>query len=142
MKKLLLIALIILIIYFSGCIENIPLVEGFSFKSGSGTCGNGESNAEIKLNESKIIFSGYVVAPAPCYNLKASYSLEDVRKSSGVIVITITEESFGDVCVQCLGKITFNGEIPINKELWESGNYGVKVIYNGEELAKLYNYEI
>jgi hypothetical protein len=143
-----LLILSILLISISGCIQS-SLIEGFTFNSGKGTCTSREnSTAEITMTDNKINFSGYVISPDPCYELKASYSIKKVEfakaPTTDVITVTITKlgSNLAVVCIQCIGEIPFNGEIIVNKDMWNSGNYGIEIVYEGKELTRLYNYVV
>jgi hypothetical protein len=145
MNLKILLILLILLISISGCVQN-PLIEDFTFNNENGSCGSGESTAEMRLSDNKITFSGYAITSTPCYKLNASYSSGKIKPEKGpetdVITITITKEGIEGACIQCIGKIPFNGEITVNKEIWQKGDYGIEIIYEGKELARIYNYVV
>jgi len=143
-KWLFLILIILIIINFSGCVQT-SIIQDFKFNSGEGGCAEKLTDiADIKLEDNKIIFSGFITTPTPCYELKASYSIDKIEfakaPTTDVITITIIKEPVGDVCIQCIGEISFNGELTINREMWNSGHYGVEIIHDGKELTRLYSY--
>ncbi len=146
MKKLLVLVIfvILIIINSSGCVQpSGSIVQDFKFNSGEGRCG-GRNEADMELKNNKIIFSGFIGASTPCHKLKASYSINRVEftraPTTDVITITITKEPVGEVCIECIGEVSFSGEMTINREMWDSGHYGVEIVHEGKELTGLYSY--
>jgi hypothetical protein len=145
MNLKILLILLILLISISGCIQN-SVIEGFTFNSENGRCTSREnSTVEMTMSDNKIKFSGYILT-SPCDDLKASYSINRVEfakaPTTDVITITIATVKKGGTCIQCIGEIPFNGEITINKDIWNSGNYGIEIVHEGKELARIYNYVV
>jgi hypothetical protein len=119
--------LLFFIIFISGCIQTTPVIEDFTFNSGESRCASGgEEEIEIVGGDNKILFSGYVITSDPCHELKASYSLKD-----SVIEINITNIRTSDVCILCVGNVSFDGEIKIRE-----GHYTLRIVSEETILAE------
>lgn len=100
-------------------------VTNFTFNSGTGSCNSGKQT-EIIGEDNKIKFSGSIGTPNPCYELKGFYS-----KNGSNITIEITSKSVGEICIQCVGSVPFDGYLEISE-----GHYKTKIIYNERIVAE------
>jgi hypothetical protein len=91
-----------------------------------------QSAATIHCDGGVLTFEGSVVAPNPCYYLKAN--LDVVDGSNVVIGITAMPASLGEdaYCVECVGGIAFDGTL----ELSGVCSKIVSIVYNGATIAE------
>jgi hypothetical protein len=95
------------------------------FTSGQGSCTLATQNVSVWVEGRSIKFSGVIGLPTPCYTLNASYEMVD----DGTIIIRIEKTPIGKYCIQCVGSISFKGEI----RGLETGEYMLE-IFAGKRL--------
>jgi hypothetical protein len=103
------------------------------FNQVQGNCAAADqSAATIHCDGGVLTFEGSVVAPNPCYYLKAN--LDVVDGANVVIGITAMPASLGEdaYCVECLGEIAFDGTL----ELFGVCSKIVSIVYNGATIAE------
>lgn len=105
-----------------------------AFVSLGGSCTAGEGpTAIISLHCDSVFFSGSVIAPTPCHRLEAELVIPNTLLYPQTFIVDITaQEAPGTICIQCLGKIPFKGEI---RHL-DPGEYEIQVCYQGSTLAQ------
>ncbi len=103
------------------------------FTSGQGSCTLATQNASIWVEGGIVRFSGIIGLPTPCYTLNASHEIVDDRTNGRTIIIRIQKtpigKSIGKYCIQCVGSVSFKGEIRGLK----TGEYMIK-IFAGDRL--------
>ena len=96
----------------------------FEYKSvGCSSCESKISSFDISGN--RIIFSGNVWVPNPCYSLKA-----EIKEEDSVLSIHLVAISSKKLCIQCIGQINFKGEI---LDISKSINL-VRIYYGNEKI--------
>jgi len=105
-----------------------------AFTSLETRCAAGEgSTTTISLRGDKVFFSGYAIASTPCHELEAELVLSTTLQYPQAIVVNISAQEASDaICIQCLGKIPFKGEI---RNL-EPGEHEIQICYQGSTLAQ------
>lgn len=113
---------------YSGC----PTPE-LTFRSLGGNCTAGEgSTATISLWGNEVLFSGSVIAPTPCHELEAELVIPSNTIYPQGIIVNITAYDRGTICIECLGKLAFSGEI----EHLNPGEYDILILYDGSTIAQ------
>jgi len=105
------------------------------FHSLSGSCAAvEESTANISLEDGKVLFSGSVSTPTPCYDLEAEVELIDSSNTGypQVIVVNITTHERQGECIQCIGEIPFSGEIGP----FDTGEYDILILHEGSTIGE------
>jgi len=105
-----------------------------AFLSLEGSCATaGESEATISLRGDRAFFSGSVIAPTPCHELRAELrSPITLIYPPGIIVDITLYQRPGTICIQCIAEIPFRGEI---RNL-SPGEYDVSIVYQGRAIAQ------
>ncbi|TET39918.1 MAG: DUF2330 domain-containing protein [Dehalococcoidia bacterium] len=92
-----------------------------------------ESEATISLRGDRVFFSGSVIAPTPCHELRAELEIPPAEIYPQMIIVNISAEELpGTICIQCIGEIPFKGEI---RNL-DPGEYDVLMLYQGRTIAQ------
>lgn len=105
-----------------------------AFLSLGGSCATvGESEATISLRGDRAFFSGSVIAPTPCHELRAKLRspITLIYPPSIIVDITLYQRP-GTICIQCIGEIPFRGEI---RNL-SPGEYDVSIVYHRRTIAQ------
>lgn len=76
------------------------------FSQEEGNCGGGEDKGRIWKEGERIKFKGIAVTPNPCYRLSLTHYSTENR-----IELQITKQSTNQICIQCLARIPFEGEL-------------------------------
>ncbi|MFQ5988258.1 MAG: hypothetical protein ACE5H6_05370 [Dehalococcoidia bacterium] len=105
-----------------------------AFISLGGSCTiTGGPEATISLRGDRVFFSGSVIAPTPCHELKAELRSPITLIYPPMLIVDISaEEMPGTICIQCIGEIPFKGEI---RNL-DPGEYDVSIVYQGRTIAQ------
>ncbi|MFQ5925587.1 MAG: hypothetical protein ACE5IE_06290 [Dehalococcoidia bacterium] len=105
-----------------------------AFLSLRGSCTiTGGPEATISLRGARVFFSGSVIAPTPCHELRAELRspITLIYPPSIMVDITLYQRP-GTICIQCIGGIPFRGEI---RNL-DPGEYDVSIVYQGRTIAQ------
>ena len=113
--------------------ERLEPVLVFDYYGGG--CASRESSAQIFTCGNEVLFSGLVVTPTPCYELRAELTTIITIPSQPIptIMVNITaHERTGAICIECLGEVPFRGKVVhLNP-----GRYEVSIRYQGNTIAQ------
>lgn len=72
-------------------------------------------------------FTGYVRTANPCYTVRH----DSVKKSDSVYVLNVTTKSTGQICVQCVGVVSYEASFDADRP------FRLEVLHNGENVGNL-----
>lgn len=104
------------------------------FNQVAASCAFAEEGAELQGGTGKITFSGAVATPTPCYRLAAE--LKTMRcgpteRCPNTYEIAVTSEAEGGYCIECLGSVSYRGELRRLK----AGVYNIGITHDGRLVA-------
>lgn len=97
-------------------------------------CASAEEGAVIQGGEGKIALSGTMGTPNPCYSLQAelmTMRCEPGARCSNTYEVAIASEPQEGYCIECLGSVSYRGEIHGLKP----GLYSIMVTHDGRPIA-------
>ena len=78
-------------------------IESIKRKCASGNLG---SRIQIIKEENELIFEGTLIAPNPCYDVTATFKMQN-----DIVEVHIFKRPPTGFCIQCIGSIKFAGKL-------------------------------
>jgi hypothetical protein len=105
-----------------------------SFEQLDSGCSAGEEGAELQGGVGKIAISGAVATPTPCFDLQAklvTMRCGPAERCLNTYEIAITSKAREGYCIECLGSVSYRGEVRGLK----AGTYSITVTHDGRRVA-------
>ncbi|GEM_PF-1304455 len=124
-----------------GC-ELFTALEGeprLLFRQLEAGCAAAKEEAMLAAGRGKITFSGVMITPNPCYELHAelramrcaSPGSSSSARCPNTFEVAITAEAEEGYCIECIGSISYQGEIRPLKP----GLYTIRITHGGRPVA-------
>ena len=98
-------------------------------------CASVEEGAQLQGEEGRITFSGTMATPTPCYDLHAelmTMRCELGMRCPNTYEIVITSKQQEGPCIECLGSVSYRGEI----RGLEPGLYSITIVHDGRPVIE------
>lgn len=105
-----------------------------SFEQLDSGCAFVEEGAELRGGKGKLIFSGAVETPTPCYDLTAeliTMRCGPTERCPNTYEIAITSKAQEGYCIECLGSVSYRGELRGLK----AGIYNIGITHDGRHIT-------
>lgn len=105
--------------------ENLSNVELLDATCKTGEQEEGVISAEYSENQSQVNITGLIQTPTPCYTVQHQLT-EESENQYTINIITVPDDS--EVCIQCIGGITYNGVVDMEEP------FTLNIEHNGEHV--------